>query len=415
MTKPSIGETEYAQRRERLLRELDDAVAVVFAGSGEPPLHGMWQADAHFRYLTGIVDEAGACVLLDPKAEDPKRRAVLFFRPLNPELEAWDGYRETIGGELKARTGFATVMRTTMFPRVLTDVARRRGKLACVHPCSVYDAPVSQDLAAFRKVAERVPGVAILDRSSLLPGLRSIKSDAELALMKAAIAATATGFERATQVMRPGVTERELQHAIEQGFLDGGASGPAYNSIVGAGLNGTVLHYMANRAQTGEADLVVIDAGAQVGGYAADITRTYPVSGRFTREQRELYELVLRAQEAAIEAVKPGAWMWQVDAAAREVIEKAGHGDRYIHGIGHQLGMEVHDANPDGPLRAGMVVTIEPGVYLKDRAIGIRIEDDVLVTKSGRTVLSEAIPKTVESLEAAIRRAQSAPKGKAKR
>lgn len=399
----------YRERREKVLEALDGAAAVFFAGDGGAPLVGAWEADASFVYLTGIRNEAGAAVLFDPKAEDPKRRCVLFLRPLNPELEDWDGYRGRIGEELRKGTGFETVMRTNYLPRMLTAAARKRGRLACLHPFAVYDAPVSPDLAAFKKVAERVPGVRIEDRSDLLPSLRAVKSEAEVAALRRAAAATARGFEAALGVVRPGVSEREVQRALEDGFRAGGADGErpvGYNSIVGSGLNGTVLHYMANSGTCEEGDLLVIDAGARVDGYTADVTRTYPVSGTFTPEQREVYSVVLAALEAATRAAKPGAWMHELDAAAREVIERAGHGDAYIHGIGHQLGMEVHDATPDGPLKAGMVITIEPGIYLVAKRLGVRIEDDVLITDRGPEVLTAMIPKSVEAVEEAMRRAR---------
>ena len=174
-------------------------------------------------------------------------------------------------------------------------------------------------------------------------------------------------------------------------------------SSLGSGPNGTVLHYTANDGVAGKGDLMVVDSGASYMGYAADVTRTFPVSGAFTKRQRELYELVLRSQKAAIEAVKPGATMVDVDEASRAVIEKAGLGDRYIHGIGHQLGLDVHDSTPDGPLKAGMVVTIEPGVYLPDEGIGIRIEDDILVTPKGRQNLTSAIPKAPADVERMVK------------
>lgn len=402
---------EYSQRRERVRRGLDGALALVYAGESQPLLHGKWEADAHFQYLTGIADEAGAIVLLDPKAEDPKRREILFLAPLNPEMEAWDGYRDPVSAALKARTGFQTIMRTTALPRVLTDLARKRGSLACLHPFASINAAPSPDLTTFKKVLERTAGVSIVDRTNLLPGLRAVKSKAELELMKGAIAATAVGFEAAMRMLRPGVREADVQHAIEAGFREAGASGPAYNSIVGSGVSGTVLHYMANTGVAKDGELMVIDAGARFHGYAADITRTLPVSGKFTREQAVVYDVVLEAQRAAILTVKPGVRMHEVDAAAREVIEKAGYGDTYIHGIGHQLGLEVHDATPDGPLEPGMVVTIEPGVYIKDRGLGVRIEDDILVTRTGRENLSAMIPKTREEIEKAMKRRQGGGKG----
>jgi Xaa-Pro aminopeptidase len=406
LTTSGIGAAEFAQRRNSVIKGLKGAVGLVLAGEGAPPLMGKWRADVNFQYLTGIDAEPGAAVLFDLQAEDPKRRAILFLRPLNPEMEVWDGYRNAIGAALKSRTGFQTVMRTGAMPRLLTDLARRRGRLACLHPFSVYESPVSPDLALFRKVADRVLGAKIEDATNLLPSLRGVKSAAEVSLMRRAIEASALGFEAALAMLRPGVTEGAVQDAIERGFREGGASGPAYNSIVGSGVNGTVLHYMENTGSCADGDLLVIDAGARFGGYAADITRTYPVSGRFTKDQAKVYQTVLNAQQAAIRAVRPGVRMHQVDAAARAVIDKAGFGDTYVHGIGHQLGMEVHDVTPDGPLKAGMVVTIEPGVYLKDRGYGVRIEDDVLVTPGGSRVLSPMIAKSIPDIESAMARAR---------
>ena len=406
MTTLTITTAEYRSRREKVLGALKGSVGLVLAGDGAPPLMGFWQASSHFEYLTGIKEEAGGRVF-DPGHEDPKKRCILFLRPLNPEMEAWDGYRETIGQSLKDKTGFETVLRAAALPRMLTAAARLRKSLSCLHAFGVYDGAVSPDLAVFKKVSERVPGVAIADRTDVLNSLRAIKSKAEIAMLSAAIEATAAGYDAVTQMLAPGVSEKQVQRTIEAAFIDAGGgavNGPAYNSIVGSGRNATVLHYMANTAVTKAGELMVIDAGASFAGYAADITRTYPVSGKFTAEQRSLYEVVLDAQEAAIDAVKPGRHMWEVEAAARKVIEKAGYGDKFIHGVGHQLGLEVHDVTPDGALKAGMVVTIEPGVYFSDKNIGIRIEDDILVTGSGSKNLSEQIPKSVREVEKLLAR-----------
>lgn len=394
---------EYKARRAAVLRQLKGAVGVVFAGEGSPPLLGRWRPDANFLYLTGLENEAGAAVLFDPTAESPKRRCVLFLRPLNPERERWDGYREQICAALKERTGFQTVMRADALPGALTGAARRGKRLACLHPFSVYPAEPAPDLAAFKKVAERVPEVGTEDRSTLLASLRAIKSAAELRLTRKAIAITAAGYAAALEVIRPGATEDRIDQVLVQTYRQQGARWPAYNSIVGSGLSSTVLHYMENSGVLQEGDLLVIDAGAEWCGYAADVTRTFPVGGRFRPEQREVYEVVLRAQLAAIRAARAGALMSTVDDVARAVIEKAGYGDAFIHGIGHPLGIQVHDVAPDGPLKAGMVVTIEPGVYLPDRKFGVRIEDDVLVKRKGNEVLTAAIPKTAKAVEAALR------------
>ncbi|CAN5745045.1 aminopeptidase P N-terminal domain-containing protein [soil metagenome] len=396
---PPIPRAEYMHRRERILKALGPSAAIVLSGTQEGD---KFEADASFDYLTGITTEAGAAVLFDPGHEDPKRRIVLFLKPLMPEVDRWEGLREELSANLRERLGFRTILRTSALPMWLTVAARRSKSLACLHPFATYPAAPSEDLKTYKLVAERIPGVAILDRTDLLAAMRAVKSPGELALMRRAIDITARGFDAALRTLEPGLGEGALQRAIETAYAAAGGQGLAYGSIVGSGLAGTVLHYHANNAETPAGDLVVIDSGAKFGSYCADITRTLPVSGRFTREQRAVYDVVLMAQEAAIAAVRPGARMHEVDAAARSVIERAGLGDAFIHGVGHHLGLRVHDIDPRAPLAPGHVVTIEPGVYLPQRRLGIRIEDDILVTPRGRENLSKSIPKTVEEIEHAM-------------
>jgi Xaa-Pro aminopeptidase len=398
----AIAIDEFIARRARVLKALKGSSGIVFAGEGAAPLLGRWRPDQHFFYLTGIETEPGAAVLFDPSAEDPRRRIVLFLRPLNIEIERWDGYRQQIGPELKEKSGFETIMRANAIAGALTASGKRGRKFACLHPCTVYPAPVSADLAAFQSVAQRVPGVSIEDQSDLLPSLRAIKSPAELRLMKKAISATTAGFTAILKQIKPGISERVIADALEFEYRRHGAETLAYNSIVGSGLNGTVLHYMENNQPMEDGDLIVIDSGGSCHGYAADITRTFPANGKFSPAQREVYEVVLKAQLAAIKAVRPGVRMSEVDAAARDVIDKAGLGHAFIHSIGHQLGLDVHDVTPPGPLKAGMVVTIEPGVYLPDQKLGVRIEDDILVTASGNQNLTVKVPKLVKEIEAAM-------------
>jgi Xaa-Pro aminopeptidase len=398
----AIDLKEFMGRRSRVLKALKGSAAIVFAGEGGAPLIGRWRPDLHFFYLTGIETEPGAALLFDPTAEDPRRRIVLFLRPLNVEVERWDGYREQIGPELKEKTGFETVMRAGGIAAALTAAAKRGKKFACLHPFAAYPAVVSPDLAAFQSVSQRVPGVAIEDQTNLLPSLRAIKSSAELKLMKLAVAATAAGFNTILKRIKPGISERIIADTLEFEYRKRGAEALAYNSIVGSGFNGTVLHYMENNAPINDGDLIVIDSGGAYQGYAADITRTFPANGKFTSDQRDVYEVVLKSQLAAIKAVRPGVKMSDVDAAARNVIDKAGFGHAFIHGIGHQLGLEVHDVTPTGPLKPGMVVTIEPGIYLPEQKLGIRIEDDILVTAKGNQNLTTAVPKAVKDIESAM-------------
>jgi Xaa-Pro aminopeptidase len=394
--------SEYIERRKRVLKALKKSTGIIFAGEGGSPLLGKWMPDRNFLYLTGIENEPGAAVLFDPTVEDEKRKIILFLRPLNIEVEKWDGYRQEIGPDLKEKTGFETVMRAGGIAGTLTGAAKRGKSFACLHPFAVYPAEVSPDLKAFQSVAQRVPGVSIFDQTNLLPSLRAIKSSTELKLMQQAITATAAGFAAIVKLIKPGVSERLIADTLEFEYRKHGAETLAYNSIVGSGLNSTVLHYNENNNPIKDGDLIVIDSGGAFKGYAADITRTYPANGKFNSEQRDVYEVVLKAELAAIKAVRPGVKMSDVDAAAREVIEKAGMGHAFIHGIGHQLGLEVHDVTPTGPLKPGMVVTIEPGVYLPDKKLGVRIEDDILVTSSGNKNLTIAVPKSVKDIEAAM-------------
>lgn len=396
-----IETREYVARRERVLKELNGAAAVVFAG--EASGHSPFKADKHFFYLTGIKDEHGAALLFDPSAEDPRRKIILFLRPLNPELERWDGFRDSISSAMRNKHGFATVMRSGSLPASLTAAGKRTKKLSCLHHFAVYPAPVSPDLEAYRKVTERVPGVAIIDQSQLLPLMRASKSQAELKLIEDAVDATAAGYEAAIRLIKPGVNEADIQYALESTYRKHGGNTDGYESIVGAGLNGTVLHYRANDQKMKAGDLVVIDSAAAVEGYTADVTRTYPVSGKFSNEQREVYEIVLKALLAGIKLCKPGVRLHEIDAATRAIINKAGFEDAYIHGAGHPIGLDVHEVPPDGILRPGMVITIEPGIYLPDKKFGVRIEDDILITPKGSRNLTEGIAKTIKEIEAMMR------------
>jgi len=400
---PLIAITEYAKRREDVLAALDGAAAVVFAGTetSSDSLRGRWKTDRLFWYLTGIDHESGAAVLFDPTAEDPESRITLLLRSRDPEVERWDGVRPSLDSALKAKTGFTSIQRTTRLPARLTEAARRGKRLACLHPFAPYTADVSPDLAVFKKISERVPGVAIEDRTQLLPSMRSIKSPAELALIKQAVAATQAGYEAALRFIRPGVNEAEIADTLTAGFRALGGE-PAFEPIVGSGFNGTVLHYIDNDQVVKAGDLIVIDYAAAYGGYASDVTRTLPASGTFTREQRAIYETVLRANLATIDAARPGATFTDLQSAARGVIAKAGYADQFIHGVSHQLGAEVHDVTPDGPLAPGMVLTVEPGIYLPEQAIGVRIEDDILITETSCEILTAAIPRTVETIEDAM-------------
>jgi len=394
----------YANRRAHVLKSLKDSVALVFAGDMDASLHGEFRAHPHFQYLTGIVDEPGAVLLFDPLNPVEARRTILFLKPLNPELEKWDGFREEISSKLKAKYGVGTIMRTTAFARFLLEATKRAKRFALLHPLAAHTAPVSPDLDVFRKSGERIPGSSFVDHTQLLAVMRAAKCPHEIALMTRAAEITAKGYEAVLSGLKPGITEFDVQELAEHGYRANGSRRPAYGTIAGGAFNATVLHYHGNREPLRDGDVILLDSGADYMGYACDVTRTFPVGGKFTARQREIYEIVLEAQLAAIAATKAGTTFAAIDKAARDVITKAGYGDAFFHGCGHHLGLEVHDITPEGPIPENAVITIEPGIYLPDEKFGVRIEDDILVTKkAGGVNLTAAIPKTVAEIERAMR------------
>jgi len=273
--------------------------------------------------------------------------------------------------------------------------------------------PMFLERDARKELEKKYPSLKVKGPNALLGRLRAIKSPAEIDQIRRSIAATGEGIAGAMSACRPGAKEYELQAAIEYAMLRRGASAPAFSSIIGSGPNSLILHYEHNRRTMNAGDVVVMDVGAEIEGYAADVTRTIPVSGTFTPEQKKVYDVVLRAQEAIIRVIRPGAAWSELDRAARGVIDAAGFGKYWRHSVSHHLGIDVHDVGPMDTLRAGMVVTMEPGIYIPVsdttmapgfRGVGIRIEDDALVTAGGCTVLSEGIPKTIADVERGMKK-----------
>jgi Xaa-Pro aminopeptidase len=262
------------------------------------------------------------------------------------------------------------------------------------------------------EIPELGPRVRITDLSVKLAQLRLIKDADEVARLRRSIAITGDGLREAMQIAKPGIYEYELEARVEYAFRRAGAARLGFPSVIGSGPNSTTLHYDLNRRQTREGDLVVMDVGAEFGYQTADITRTIPVSGRFTPRQRALYDLVLGAQAAAIDSVRPGTDIQQLNRVARDYLRTHSDTlcgpapcDRYFtHGLSHWLGMDVHDVGSYASVLApGMVLTVEPGIYIPEEQLGIRVEDDVLVTASGREVLSSGIPRAAQDVEAVMR------------
>nr|MBC8421607.1 aminopeptidase P family protein [bacterium] len=371
---------EYASRRAKITKQLKGATGIVFAGESEGERTSTWRPHPHFEYLTGITNEPEAMLLFDPTNPVAFKREILFLSARDPEVEQWDGIRLPLGSKLKKKTGFRTILRSRHLSYVLADIASRNKSFATLMPNSKIEAPISKDIELWEKIARRTPNYELTDCSHVIPKMRSVKSTAEIRMIQEAVDMTARGFADAMAFIKEGVNEFQVQATLEHGYAMAGGRGSAFPSIVGGGINSTVLHYKENDQDLCAGDMVCIDSGAFHQGYGADISRTIPVSGTFSKRQKEVYNIVLAAEEAAIKAVKPGVTINELDAVARAVINKAGYGEFFIHGIGHHLGLETHDAcGPPFPFKKGAVITIEPGIYLPDEAIGIRIEDDILV------------------------------------
>lgn len=398
-------------RRQRLLDSLGTGVAVVRSASTKD-LEGAYPQASDFRqhndflYLTGL-ETPDSWLLLAARPDGGIAR-VLFVPEREEDEERWTGPRP--GPEEASRiSGVDNVRHTAEFEEMVRD-----GRLASVAGEGVLYVPFTEealrDDLVRRLATESTSEVRNLE--PLLARLRLVKDDHGVEMLRRAIEITDRAQVAAMRAAEPGTWEHEIEAVVEYEFRRAGAERVGFPSIVGSGPNSVILHYDDSRRKTGEGDLVVLDVGAEYSYYTADVTRTFPVSGRFTERQRKLYELVLGAQEAAIAAVEPGATMADVSRAARSHLRRHSDGlcgekscdEFFLHGVGHWLGMDVHDVGSySTPFRPGMVLTVEPGVYLADEELGIRIEDDVLVTEGGREVLSTA-PKTVEAVEEAMRK-----------
>ncbi len=414
----------YAGRRRRLAEKLGSGTVVLW-GAGDERGYGdvgTFRQDPDFYYLTGVELPNAVLVLRPSDGED-----LLFIPPRNEPLEQWTGPKLGPGEETARLLGFSRVLSTG--PSEIMVEARRRpvpgfeGRLIgwlseadavlwTRIPSLGAAAELSPELRLLSQLKERLPSFVVRDISPELASMRLVKDAGEAKLMRRAAAATIAGMRAAARTIRPGVTEKAVEGAVFGAFTAAGAEGLAFPSIVGSGFNGTVLHYDQNSGTCQEGDLVVVDIGARYGYYCGDLTRTFPVSGRFNDRQRELYELVLAAHDAVAAAIRPGVTLGDLRKIAYDILQGSklrdaqGRqlGEFFIHGLGHFLGLEAHDSGGEGPqLEPGMVITNEPGIYLPEEGIGIRIEDDYLVTTEGAECLSKDLPSTPDAIEAMMR------------
>lgn len=357
---------EYRARRERLAGAIKGNILVLKAAPEQELVE--YQQERNFYYLTGF-DEPDAILMLNAATTPPDE--ILFIPERKPTEERWTGAKLGPGPEAEKLTGFKRVL-----------------------PLSDFDSSLSKAAESNR------PVLALKDVADKIAAMRQVKSATEISLLEKAIQITVKAQQAAAQTIAPRVMEYEVEAAVEFEFRRNGAERPGYPSIVGSGPFSTILHYDKNSRRMETGDVVVVDVGAEYSGYSADVTRTYPVSGKFTARQREIYQIVLDAQKAAIAEVRPGATFAGIHRAAMEHIRSKGFEKNFIHGTSHHIGLEVHDVgSTTRPLEPNMVITVEPGIYIPEEQLGVRIEDDVLVTSDGYRVLS-TFPKEISEIEA---------------
>ncbi len=432
----------YARRRDRVFEEMErrGGGAMVLPAADEKLRNAdneyVFRQDSDYFWTVGLDEPTGGAVLV---ARGGERKLHLFVRPRDKEKEIWNGKRAGVEGA-KERYGASEAYPVADLEAKLPDLVEGAPTLWWRFGQDAgWDARMARVLGVLRagvRAGKRAPG-AIVDPGRILHDLRLVKTPDEIALLRRAADITAEAHFAAMRDGSRGRREHQIQAEIEYAFRRRGGSGPGYGTIVATGANSTILHYRAGDALLEDGQVCLVDAGGEYEGYTADVTRTFPVSGKFTKAQRDLYELCLAAQKAGVEDVRPGATVDGLhDATVRRLteglvslgllagpvdarIEDKTYRKYYMHRTGHWLGLDVHDVGDyyvDGqsrPLAPGMVITVEPGVYVAEddetapaemRGVGIRIEDDVLVTESGRDNLTGAIPKDVRVVEEACTR-----------
>jgi len=409
----------FHERRGRLARETGgDGVIVLFGYKDADVAASVttFHQNENFYYLTGW-NEPDAMMLLIPKAAKAGAapeldKEILFIPARNLFEEKWNGPKlGPDNPDASARTGFPTVKAASLFQSDLLEALKAFPKIyteLTPQPESGEDYFQAEIVSKLRGMA---PLATFADVRPHVERQRALKSPGEIALLRKAVDASVESHLAAAKTVRPGVWEYEVAARMEYEFRRRGCEWPAYPPIVGSGFFSTVLHYDADDQQMQGGDVVVMDVAGSYSGYAADITRTLPVNGHFTSRQREIYEIVLGAQNAAIAAAKPGMSMGRGKNSLHEIAfgyinthGKDMHGNPlgqyFIHGLGHSIGLNVHDPmNYNMPLQPGMVVTMEPGIYIPEEKIGVRIEDDILITQDGNELLSRRLPRAVEEIE----------------
>ena len=409
----------YAKRCDAVLNQMEKgSIMVLYSGEGIPQSMDdccPFEANHHFFYLTGLRRENMALVLSRSASEDKK---ILFIEEAVPSMERWTGKRVT-KDEAKEISGIGDVRYIDSLPSALGRMMAREQVVSAYfdgYRNAMTDTD-SYNMAKAKAFAAAYPMVALKNAHPMLAQMRMVKDDAEVDLIREAIAVTDKGLRRILSTLAPGQMEYQAQAEFEYAIRWHGAEGTSFATIAGSGLNGCMLHYETNHCRMEENQLLLLDLGAKVKGYCADITRTYPVNGRYTPRQKQIYDIVLAANQRVAQEARPGLTLKQLNEICKQVlaeglmaigkIDSADQiGTYYMHGVSHHLGLDTHDAiaHDEVPLAPGMVITNEPGLYIDEEEIGIRIEDDLLITQEGCEVLSRDIPRTTDEIEALMAR-----------
>lgn len=422
----NIPKSEYRARRQNLLSQIKDGI-VVMVGAREEDFGEIdrFRQRNDFMYLTGVPTPAAYLIFVPPGViPGMEQRETVFIPERNVAREQWTGVQVGPGAEGERIFGLQEVAASIAFKDRLGQLLNQAAgdektlpKIYTVVPTGA-GSELSRESRFVEMLRQSYPKNAVVDVSRITAAMRRIKSAAEIELLQKAVDISIEGHLELTRVAKPGAYEYEAQAALESAWTRLGAERPGYPSIVGSGINGTILHYNENRKRIERGDLVVVDAGAEYSYYTADITRTYPASGKFTPRQREVYQLVLDAQRAAEKAFVLGkSTLLDLQNAAKKVMQTSPLRDKkgntldkyFIHGLGHWIGMEVHDVGSYTSLPVGSVFTIEPGIYLPDEAFGVRIEDDYLVTEKGLVKMSAKLPSEPDEIERLMSARGSAP------
>lgn len=399
----SGSDNENLVRREKLLSMLDTTSAIVLKSVNENPLGIDYVQEHNFYYLTGI-NSPGNILLMSPrgiKVGNKIKKTIVFCNDLSDAKDFSLSKNDTL-------------LKSNEFRPIFSKHISQLSKLYYSAPDLILVNDWLSDKAYFmeREMKTRMkslyPKLKLESAEFFVGKLRAIKSPQEISFIKKASDITSDGLISAMKISKPGIWEYELQAAVEYQFTSQGAMLRGFPSIVGSGLNNLIVHYFDNNCQTKDGDLVVMDVGAKYHGYSSDITRTIPISGKFTDAQKEIYNMVLKVQKDAISMAKPGVSTGELERFAINAFKKYGYDKFYIHGLSHPVGLDVHDVMTEDILKPGMIITIEPGLYFttndkdapeKYKGFGVRIEDTILITENGCEILTSKTPKEIEDIE----------------